>query len=72
MMTNGTAQQQSNSKASTVEAAIEYIKNLQKEVKDCKDKIAEYEKGMEGRKQATQFDGVRGLSATKGTKAVAA
>lgn len=36
-------QQQGNSKASTVEAAIDYIKTLQKEVKDCKDKIAKYE-----------------------------
>ena len=39
----GTPQQQSNSKASTVEAAIEYIKSLQKEVKECKEKIQQYE-----------------------------
>ena len=36
-------QQQGNSKASTVEAAIDYIRTLQKEVKDCKDMIAKYE-----------------------------
>lgn len=42
---NGTPQQQSNSKASTVEAAIDYIKNLQKEVNEYKEKIAVYEKG---------------------------
>ncbi|KAL9124761.1 MAG: hypothetical protein Q9217_005945 [Psora testacea] len=49
MITNGTAQQQSNSKASTVEAAIEYIRSLQKEVKECKEKIAKYEKDIEGK-----------------------
>ena len=42
-MMSGTPQQQSNSKASTVEAAIEYIKSLQKEVKECKEKIKGYE-----------------------------
>ena len=42
MMTE-TPQQQSNSKASTVEAAIEYIKCLQREVKECKEKIQRYE-----------------------------
>ena len=36
-------QQQSNSKASTVEAAIDYIKALQQEVKDCKVRLAEME-----------------------------
>ena len=46
-----TPQQQSNSKASTVEAAIEYIKSLQKEVKDYKDKLAGYEKDTSGREE---------------------
>lgn len=47
MMMTGTAAQQSNSKASTVELAIEYIKNLQKELKDVKGKLAEAEKKLE-------------------------
>ena len=47
MMTTGTAQQQSNSKASTVEAAIDYIKSLQKEVRECRDKITQFEKVTE-------------------------
>lgn len=44
MMSATTAQQQSNSKASTVEAAIDYIKSLQQEVRECRGKLAEYEK----------------------------
>ena len=35
----GTAAQQSNSKASTVELATEYIKSLQQELKDVKGKL---------------------------------
>ena len=46
-MSAGTAQQQANSKASTVEAAIDYIKSLQREVKDCRETIAKYEQTPE-------------------------
>ena len=41
LIMTGTAAQQSNSKASTVELAIEYIKTLQKENKSKDDEIAE-------------------------------
>ena len=41
LMMTGSAAQQSNSKASTVELAIEYIKTLQKENKTKDDEIAE-------------------------------
>ncbi|KAL9099157.1 MAG: hypothetical protein Q9163_005306 [Psora crenata] len=68
MMTSGTAQQQSNSKASTVEAAIEYIKSLQKEVKECKEKLAGYENETEDRSQLLKVD----MSASKGPETVAA
>ena len=44
MMMNGTAAQQSNSKASTVELAIEYIKSLQKELGEVKGKLEAVEK----------------------------
>ena len=44
MMMSGTAAQQSNSKASTVEAAIEYIKSLQKELGEVKGKLEAVEK----------------------------
>ncbi len=40
----GTAAQQSNSKASTVELAIEYIKSLQKELKEVKGRLEAVEK----------------------------
>ena len=43
-MMNGTAAQQSNSKASTVESAIEYIKTLQKELEDTKGRVEVLEK----------------------------
>ena len=44
MMISGTAAQQSNSKASTVELAIEYIKSLQKELGEVKEKLEFVEK----------------------------
>ena len=44
MMMNGTAAQQSNSKASTVELAIDYIKTLQKELGEVKGKLEAVEK----------------------------
>lgn len=43
----GTAAQQSNSKASTVELATEYIKSLQQELKDVKDKLELAKKKLE-------------------------
>ena len=43
----GTAAQQSNSKASTVELATEYIKSLQQELKDVKVKLELVEKKLE-------------------------
>ena len=43
----GTAAQQSNSKASTVEMAIEYIKSLQTELKDVKGRLEDAEKRLE-------------------------
>jgi len=56
-MMSGTAAQQSNSKASTVELAIEYIKSLQKELGEARGRLevlevekkalAESEKGEE-------------------------
>lgn len=42
-----TAAQQSNSKASTVEMAIEYIKSLQSELKDVKGRLEIAEKKLE-------------------------
>ena len=47
MMMTGTAAQQSNSKARTVEMAIEYIKNLQGELKDVKGRLVEVQKKLE-------------------------
>ncbi len=52
MMMNGTAAQQSNSKASTVEMAIEYIKSLQKDLGEAKGKIEALEK-----EKATPIEG---------------
>ena len=55
MMTSGTAAQQSNSKASTVELAIEYIKSLQQELVEVKGRLEAMENekekgvGMEGK-----------------------
>lgn len=43
-MMNGTAAQQSNSKASTVELAIDYIKSLQKELGEVRGKLEAVEK----------------------------
>ncbi|KAI4152322.1 MAG: hypothetical protein L6R39_001847 [Caloplaca ligustica] len=46
MMTTGTAAQQSSSKASTVELAIDYIKALQGELRDVKAKLEVAEKQL--------------------------
>ena len=45
-MSTGTAAQQSNSKASTVEMAIEYIKQLQAELKETKGRLEVAEKKL--------------------------
>lgn len=49
----GTAAQQSNSKASTVELAIEYIKSLQAELRDVKGKLTDAERKLDGQKGET-------------------
>ena len=49
----GTAAQQSNSKATTVELAIEYIKSLQEELKDVKKKLANAERKFDGKTSET-------------------
>ena len=46
-MMSGTLAQQSNSKASTVESAIEYIKSLQKELSETKEKLRAAERENE-------------------------
>ena len=46
-MITGSAAQQSNSKANTVEVATEYIKSLQQELKDVKAKLELAEKKLE-------------------------
>lgn len=47
---SGTLAQQNNSKASTVELAIEYIKSLQKELSETKEKLRAAEGGGEAEK----------------------
>lgn len=54
-MLTGTAAQQSNSKASTVELAIEYIKSLQGELQDVKGRLEEAEEEL-GRRKADGND----------------
>ncbi|KAL8995721.1 MAG: hypothetical protein Q9169_004615 [Polycauliona sp. 2 TL-2023] len=57
MLTTGTAAQQSNSKASTVELAIEYIKSLQGELVDVKERLVRAERRLgEGGEQG-EVDG---------------
>ena len=50
-MLAGTAAQQSNSKASTVELAIEYIKSLQGELQDVKARLEQAEEELGRRKE---------------------
>ena len=52
IITTGTAAQQSNSKASTVEMAIEYIKSLQSELKDVKKKLETAERQLDEKGKA--------------------
>ena len=51
LMMSGTPAQQSNSKASTVELAIEYIKSLQKELSETKEKLQAAERENEADKE---------------------
>ncbi len=48
-MSTGSAAQQSNSKASTVEMAIDYIKALKRELEDTKGRLEVAEKRLEGK-----------------------
>lgn len=67
-MLTGTAAQQSNSKASTVELAIDYIKLLQGELQEVKEKLqlAEQKLAKDGeQKTVAAADG--GTKATKTT-----
>ena len=59
----GTLAQQSNSKASTVELAIEYIKSLQKELRETKEKLQTAETENEAGKDK---DREKGDSVTNG------
>ena len=51
-MMTGSAAQQSNSKASTVESAIDYIKALQGELRDVKKKLEVAEMKLAGNGEA--------------------
>lgn len=57
LMMSGTLAQQSNSKASTVELAIEYIKSLQKELSEAKEKLRAVERESEARKDKDKEKG---------------
>ena len=63
LMISGTLAQQSNSKASTVELAIEYIKSLQKELSETKEKLRAAERGNEA---GNDMDKEKGDSNTNG------
>ena len=60
---SGTLAQQNNSKASTVEQAIEYIKSLQKELSETKEKLRAAGVGNEG---AQEGDKEKAKSDTNG------
>ena len=71
-MSNGTAAQQSNSKASTVEMAIDYIKQLQAELKETKGRLEAAEKKLdEGKEQEKPTEGevAEGLEKEKDAEA---
>ena len=63
LMMSGTLAQQSNSKASTVEMAIDYIKSLQKELRETKEKLQAAERENEAGKYK---DSDKGDSVTNG------
>ena len=56
-MMTGTPAQQSNSKASTVELAIDYIKSLQKELSETKEKLRLTEQEHEAAKDREKEKG---------------
>ena len=66
-MMSGTPAQQSNSKASTVELAIEYIKSLQKELSETKEKLRAAERGTDeaGKDKDENKDKERRIDDTK-------
>ena len=70
-MMTGTPAQQSNSKASTVELAIDYIKSLQKELSETKEKLRLTEKENEAAKDRDKekgsSDAIKGDMETEAT-----
>ena len=58
-MLTGTAAQQSNSKANTVEVATEYIKSLQQELKDIKGKLEIAERKLEAKVESSEGDSLK-------------
>lgn len=66
---SGSLAQQSNSKASTVELAIEYIKSLQKELGETKEKLRAAERENEaGQDKDKDKDKEKGNSDAKADK----
>ena len=75
VMLTGTAAQQSNSKASTVELAIDYIRTLQGELQEVKEKLQLAEQKLakdEGEKRIVAVAVVDGDAKTKTTTTTAA
>ncbi len=68
-MMSGTPAQQSNSKASTVESAIDYIKNLQKELSETKAKLRAAESANEAGKDKDMGKGILDAKADMETEA---
>lgn len=69
LMMSGTLAQQSNSKASTVELAIEYIKSLQKELSEAKEKLRAAERESEARKDNDKEKGNTAMNGDMETEA---
>lgn len=69
LMMSGTLAQQSNSKASTVESAIEFIKNLQKELSETKEKLRAAERENETGKEKDKEKGNADTSINMETEA---
>ena len=63
-MMSGSLAQQSNSKASTVELAIDYIKSLQKELSETKEKLQAAERRVNLTEKDKDQD--KGISDAKG------
>ena len=66
MLTTGTAAQQSNSKASTVELAIDYIKSLQGELQEVKEKLVLAERKLGNGHQEVKEGEKTAVDATDG------